>query len=475
MHRFHPLLALQLRDHLGISGDPPDDLRAFLDAVNRAYARRDQDQNELEAILEQRTRELLTANQELRALVGDMESRVKERTRLYAEVNDRLVREAAQRKRAEAKYRGIFENSAEGMFQSTMNGRLVSANPAMAHMLGYATPEELISAVNDLGADLYARAEDRDRYLDALLREGRVASFEAEFHHNDGTLRWGRLTAVLVRDAADRPLHIEGTCADVSGRKEFELALRAAKEKAEELSRLKSNLLSMVSHELRTPLTSILGYSKIITRQFDKVLPLLGANAGSIRATERILANLSIIHVEARRLTELINNVLDLAKLESGSVEWRMESVSLEEVLAHSLDATRVLFRERGLALDSAVATDVPPVLGDRDRLVQVCINLLSNAAKFSDQGTVRCCVTREGGMVCVSVADQGVGIPGDALDSVFAKFKQVDDTLTGRPRGTGLGLSICKEIVEQHGGSISVQSTPGLGSTFRVTLPVHR
>jgi signal transduction histidine kinase/CheY-like chemotaxis protein len=244
------------------------------------------------------------------------------------------------------------------------------------------------------------------------------------------------------------------------------------------LDEMKSTFLSSVSHELRTPLTSILGFAEMIQMKLDAVLlPLLREKAGQDpkvnRAAHKVRRNIAIIASESQRLTNLINDVLDLSKMEAGRVEWRMATLDVGELLERCAQATGSLFARRPYALEVDVPEDLPPVRGDRDRLLQVAINLVSNAVKFTPDGSVALRARREGDAIRVSVLDTGVGIaPGD-LDSVFEKFRQVGDTLTDKPVGTGLGLPICREIVEHHGGRIWAESEPGQGSTFHFLLPV--
>ena len=244
------------------------------------------------------------------------------------------------------------------------------------------------------------------------------------------------------------------------------------------LNEAKSTFLSTVSHELRTPLTSIMGFSKIIKKRMtDRLLPKLDLKDPQIaRAANQVMANLDIVVSESERLTSLINQVLDLAKIEAGKVEWHDELVEVAEILERASAATASIFTEKRLALVQKIDKELPPVYGDKDRLIQVMINLLSNAVKFTDKGRIKCSAQRQGEMVIVRVEDTGMGISERDIHQIFEKFKQIgDDTLTNKPQGTGLGLPICKEIVERHGGKIWVESIPGEGSTFVFTLPVQR
>jgi Na+/proline symporter/nitrogen-specific signal transduction histidine kinase len=237
--------------------------------------------------------------------------------------------------------------------------------------------------------------------------------------------------------------------------------LRAANERLRELDQLKDDFVSTVSHELRTPLTSIRAFSEI----------LLDNPELSVEEREQFLR---LVVEEAERLTRLINQVLDLSKLESGRVEWEIDEIDVGDVVRGSAASTKQLFAERGATLDVHVPKSVPPVLADRDRLKQVVINLLSNAAKFA-QSTAAVDVLVQNGQVRVDVRDDGPGIASKDQQIIFEKFRQGGDVLTDRPQGTGLGLPISRQIVEHLGGKLWVDSEPGKGSTFSFTLPVSQ
>lgn len=250
---------------------------------------------------------------------------------------------------------------------------------------------------------------------------------------------------------------------------------RQAKAAAEEADAAKSAFLSTVSHELRTPLTSVLGFAKIIRRRLiERIFPLIPEGDRKIDQTkQQVVENLNVVVSEGERLTKLIDDVLDLAKIEAGKFTWNMTSISLQEIIERATAATSSLFEARDLELVCHVEPDLPNVDGDEHRLIQVVINLISNAVKFTNQGAIECAARLSDGEILVSVKDSGVGIAPVDQPKVFEKFKQVGDTLTDKPKGTGLGLPICKEIVEHHGGRIWVESQLGDGSTFFFTVPV--
>ena len=250
---------------------------------------------------------------------------------------------------------------------------------------------------------------------------------------------------------------------------------RLARAAAEEADAAKSSFLSTVSHELRTPLTSVLGFAKIIRRRLEeRLFPLIADDDRKVQqAKSQVLENLGVVVSEGERLTKLIDDVLDLAKIEAGKFTWNLSSVSMADVIERASAATASLFEAKKLKLERRIQPGLPAITGDQDRLIQVVINLISNAVKFTDHGTIECAVRRVDGELIVSVIDSGIGIAPADQPKVFEKFKQVGDTLTDKPKGTGLGLPICKEIIEYHGGRIWVESAPGHGSVFSFTLPI--
>jgi signal transduction histidine kinase len=239
--------------------------------------------------------------------------------------------------------------------------------------------------------------------------------------------------------------------------------LRAANERLKELDRLKDDFMSTVTHELRTPLTSIRAFSEI----------LLGNPDVELEQRRKFLA---IITKETERLTRLINQVLDLAKIESGRAEWRVTRVDVKEIVADTLAGMSQVFKEKAIEVQTRLAERVSPVNADLDRLVQVLLNLLSNAVKFCapGRGRIEVSLAESAGFVRVDVRDNGPGISPADQKVIFEKFRQVGDTLTNKPSGTGLGLHISRQIVEHFGGRLWVESRSGEGACFSFTLPIE-
>ena len=404
-----------------------------------------------------------------------LEKRVQERTLEMEKANRELKQEVLERKIAENKFRSIFDNAQEGIFQSTPNGGLIAANSAMAKILGYDSPEELIRTLTDLGTQLYRSQESRARIHRQLKQHGVVTSFIDEFKCKDGSTIWGSMSAHAVLYDDGTLNYMEGSFLDVSKNIAAEKALKEAMEAAEAANKMKSDFLALVSHELRTPLTSILGFTKMIHKRLNQsVFPKLhDTDPQSRRIINQVQDNFSIIIAEGERLAELINNVLDLSRLEAGRFNWNWSLIDMPHILEQALATSAILIRQKGLALSQRIAPDLPTIPGDPDRILQVCINLLSNAVKFTEHGAITCSATYSDHAIEVCFTDTGIGMDPRMHHDIFDKFKQLSDTLTDKPTGSGLGLAICKEIIEHHQGRIWVESTPGKGSTFCFTLPV--
>ncbi|KHK01640.1 ATP-binding protein [Desulfovibrio sp. TomC] len=428
---------------------------------------------------------------------GDLHGELGSLARAMEEMVERIS--AAQRK-----YRDIFEHATEGIFQTTLDGRLLSANAALAQMIGYESPSAVIEAITDVGAQLYHDSKDREQLLQRLFDHDAVTGFQTRFMRRDKQSIWVLVNIRLVRDPDGRPLYTEGTVTDVTARVRAErrleilnrhlreavkertgrLAVKAAELEAanarlQELDRLKSGFLATVSHDLRTPLTSIMGFAKLITRDFNKFFaPFAPAHDRLARQANRITANLGIIENEGERLTRLINDFLDLSKIEAGRAEWRDTEVDVASALNRAAEAVSADFSAKPeVRFTMSVKDGLPPLCIDPDRLTQVLINLLGNAIKFTDEGAVTLTASADDTVLRVRVSDTGQGIMRESLEKIFDKFHQAQasDTVeeNRRRKGTGLGLAICRQIVEHYQGRIWAESELGRGSTFTMELPL--
>ena len=364
---------------------------------------------------------------------------------------------------AEARYRSLVEQIPAVVYVDAGNalGTPVYVSPQIEALLGY-TPDEWMS-----DPDIWWQAlhpYDRQRMTAAIAGAGEIDApmhLEYRFRARDGRDVWVHDQVTLVRDEHGAAQYWQGFMVDVTDRKRAEEALLAAKDAAEEASRLKSAFLSMATHELRTPLTVISGYVEMLAE----------SAAAHLSSDEREF--LEIAQAGATTLASLVDDLLDLARMEAGRLDLVIRPVEVAEAIerVHRLVAAQA--QAKDLALEVTVAPDLPAVMADLDRLMQVLLNILSNAIKFTERGRVHIDVKREAGAVAIRVTDTGIGIAPDALPRIFDEFRQADAGTTRRFGGSGLGLAIAKRLIEMQGGRISVASAIGAGSSFTVSLPI--
>jgi PAS domain S-box-containing protein len=348
---------------------------------------------------------------------------------------DRALRGSDERMRA------VVENMLEGLITISERNIIEQVNPAAQHMFGYAAEELIGQHLKVLMPR--STAQGADAFLkDAAPRAlGRITEWEGR--RKNGELFRFELSLFAFQTHESR--HFAGHLRDISERKKLE--------------RLKQEFVATVSHELRTPLTSIRGSLSLLTGGALGVLPDEARDVVAIAERNTV------------RLITLINDILDLERLEAGKLELHLEPAPLGPVIDRSVDSVRAFAEQQGIEL--RVAATNARVFGDGDRLVQVLVNLLSNAVKFSPRGaSVTTSVVEKDGGAEVRVEDRGRGVPANQREAIFGRFQQVEAADSRQKGGTGLGLAICKAIVEQHGGTIGVESEPGRGSTFWFRIP---
>ncbi len=376
---------------------------------------------------------------------------------------ERAGRAEAAASESEARYRLLAESVNDMLaITSPADGAIQFVSQASEGVLGY-RPDELLGRTtlelthpDDRGAVL--------RFFAQLVAAGpsaRATPYQFRGRHKDGTWKWLEGQPSVIFDDAGAPVRFQDVVRDITERKALEAELRAAHAEAQAAAEVKSQFLANMSHELRTPLTAVIGFANLINER-----PELSPQTRQY--VERV-------QTAGRALLSTVNDVLDFSKLEAGQVEicpWPTDPVELADEVVQLFGAQA---RAKGLRLRLDTLGDAPACLNlDPDRVRQVLTNLVGNAVKFTERGSVSVCVSYADGELRVSVRDTGDGIAPDRASLLFQRFSQVDGSNTRRHGGTGLGLAICKGLVEAMGGRIGVTSAPGEGSDFSFAIPAE-
>ncbi|WP_300161390.1 PAS domain S-box protein [Solidesulfovibrio sp.] len=356
----------------------------------------------------------------------------------------------------------IFRSSLVGIsVTSRRDGRIVDVNDTGARMFGYRKSE--VVGATSLDIDLWKTPAERQEFVEELARSGAIVGKELELLHKNGSVVVVLASAVPIQTAGETC--ILTVLVDITERKAMEQALRRAKESAEAASRAKSEFLSTMSHEIRTPMNTILGMAAALT----------GADLPPDEARA-----LAAIRIAGANLMALLGDILDLSQIEAGGLIMEEKPCDVVRLAADLVEMLRPDAARKGLDIRLDVQADLPPrlVLG-ADRVRQVLVNLLGNALKFTEKGGVvlevgRMEVPASGPLVRLAVRDTGIGIPPERQSEIFDRFTQVDATASRQFGGVGLGLAICRKLVDLMGGKLRVDSRPGAGSIFTVTLPLR-
>jgi PAS domain S-box-containing protein len=359
-----------------------------------------------------------------------------------------------------------FRRTVEGMrddyffYAHDAQGKFTYLSPSVTNVLGF-TPEEFPSHYRATMPDTPVNRKVLEHTQGSL--QGIVQPpYDVEVYHRDGSIHTIEVSEVPMFDGEGRVIGVEGLARDITGRKQMEEELRRARAAAEDANRAKSSFLANMSHELRTPLNAITGYSELLQEEAEDL------------GMERFIPDLKKINTAGKHLLALINDVLDLSKIEAGKMTLYIEEIDLVEVVQDVVETVRPLVERQGNALTVSVSSDIGVMHSDLVKLRQILFNLLSNSAKFTESGTVRLDVSRDGGCVIFRVEDTGIGMSEQQRARLFTEFTQADDSTTRRFGGTGLGLTITKRFCDMMSGEISVASEVGQGSVFTVCLPAE-
>lgn len=376
------------------------------------------------------------------------------------------IRDITERKEAEKKiitsenkYREVIENAADGILIGNLKGEIIEANKGFLNLTGY----EYDEIINQHISILFSKETLAERPLRFdLLNKGQSVIFEREIVDKNGTVIPIEMNSkrphadyylAIIRDLRER--HKAEAELRISNKQ-----LRLAKEKAEESDRLKSAFLANMSHEIRTPMNGIIGFAELLRDV-------------TLSPGDRF-SYLDVILSSGYQLLNIINDVLEISRIETGQVKIRKESIHLPNLLKE----LKIFFQpmtsqnQNELLLSHPEAEEFHHIIGDGAKIKQILTNLISNALKFTLRGSVRFGYSSEKDNLCFYVKDSGIGIPPEYMGRIFDRFLQAEHEGFGKQRGTGLGLSICKRLVELMGGKIWVESSVGIGSTFHFTLP---
>ena len=355
------------------------------------------------------------------------------------------------------KFQTLYENASESIFQCTLDGRFMSANPALANIFGYESAEDIILGVENIATDCCVDAADRKRFEALLLENGRVRAFESEYKRRDGSLFWGSSSARLVKDENGQPAYLEGSLIDITERTERERAERE-REAAEASTSAKSEFLANMSHEIRTPMNAIIGFSAL-------------AQKTDLTTKQRDYINK--IENSSKSLLGIINDILDFSKIEAGKLDLETVPFDIYDVVNDLVTLLSHKAAEKNLELVVNASHGVPSgLMGDSLRLEQILVNLTNNAIKFTPEGEVVVRISEVQSLedkvqLQFSVSDTGIGLTKAQQQKLFKPFSQADGSTTRQYGGTGLGLSISKQLVEMMDGEIWAESKEGEGSTF--------
>ncbi|MEG4089211.1 PAS domain S-box protein [Microcoleus sp. Pol12B4] len=392
---------------------------------------------------------------------------------ISSDITERQKAETALRE-AEEKYRNIYENALNGIFQTAIDGKYISANPALAQLYGYECPAELIAAQPNFNNQLYVKPNRRDEFAALMTEYGILSNFESEIYRKDGSIIWISENCRAVCDEAGNLLYYEGFIKDITDNKQAEIKMQQAKEAAEAANKAKSTFLANMSHELRSPLNAVIGFAQVLIR--------------SQTLSQENQENVGIILRSGEHLLALINQVLDLSKIEAGRTTLNAKSFDLYQLIDDLEDMFALKAEQKCLQLMFDTDAEVPHyICTDEVKLRQVLINLLNNAIKFTSEGRVS--VKVKGGRRHIhknstdqlpgrywlhfEVQDTGAGIAPEEIDQLFEAFVQ---TKTGKDsqEGTGLGLAISRQFVQLMGGEITASSDIGKGALFQFDIQVN-
>ncbi len=443
----------------------PSSIEERLNQLCERVAMIQQERLDLEISLETMTEHADSFEQQLVDARDNLERQVQERTQELAEKNHLLEEEKASQRNHLSFLRALLDSISSPIFYKNLDGIYLGCNNAFEDMLGLSEEQIVQRKVNDLFVHHIA---DKDAASDEALKLNQAAqSYEAFIRYTDSSFHDFIVNKTVFHNAEGKMAGVVGIMVDITERKHAEEALLRAKEAAEQANHVKSAFLANMSHELRTPLNAIIGYSEMLSEDMEDL--------GCGELTE----DLQKIHGAGKHLLGLINDVLDISKIEAGKMDVFAETFVLNTLIQEVIATINPLVTKKNntLVLKNADG-EIGNLHADVTKVRQILFNLLSNAAKFTENGTITLLIQRETieNIECVAfnVIDEGIGMSQEQIDKLFQPFTQADNSTTRKYGGTGLGLTITKRFAEMMGGTVAVTSKEGQGSTFSVILPAY-
>lgn len=414
----------------------------------------------------------IKANQQKRnyAVLAKKNKEITEQKEVLSRLNNELIY-------SQERYRSIVENATIGMYQTLPNGSVKFANNSLVEMLGYSNLEELKTKIN-----LNRDHPRRKLFIKLLEKEHIISGREDVWIRQDGSEMYVNESAWIVYDHDGEVLHFEGMVEDITSRKEIEIALKKsqedlvsinskliisnkefelAKNEAIAANEIKSQFIANVSHEIRTPMNSIIGFTDLLSKKVTD---------------KKLVTYIDAIGTSSKNLLAIINDILDLSKVQANEIELHHERVAFSDIISDIENLFKLQFSKKGITFKTSVSNDIPHVFIDKIRIQQVILNLVANALKFTEDGSVSievyCNRYTDKLDLFINVTDTGRGINESDFDKIFEAFKQSGNDNDNFVHGTGLGLNISKMLTEAMGGKISLTSSVGEGSVFTVHIP---
>lgn len=443
-YTYHRLLLRQIRKVTGSFSDiTPADIPKLLDLISTTYSENDKSQERSDRATSLMSTELMELNKKIRT-------------------EAQVALEAS-----EHKYRSIVQNISGVVFSHIVrDGKVIPLflSHDIEALSGYAADDFTLEKITFCSL---IHPDDKEHYTSRIQGNGteeRTYEIEYRIINKSGGEVWVFEQGRLREEQGQ--LRNDGVIINITRQKQAQQELINAASEAREANRAKSEFLSNMSHELRTPMHSILSYAELGSSGIDLKEPI-----------ESTKSAFDIIHKSGKRLLSLLDNLLDLAKMEAGKVHYNFKDNDIVKAIVQAQHELAPLVEKKNLRVTLDAPDGIPPISVDRDRIIQVAINLLANAVKFTPPGKeIKIGVENHSasGYLLIRVADQGVGIPPEQMETIFEAFVQSSRTSAGSG-GTGLGLSIVKEIVKAHGGRIHATNNPDVGATFTVEIPFKR